>query len=103
MPCNIVTIKGRGLWKSNKDNLMYDAPTFDSWDGQHFAYYVGASNEWFLIKKDKWAAVQQGKQWHYAKVTTEDFVCGCQDSDTGVGGFTGVGCDRVKAPSLKYG
>lgn len=101
-PCEVATIASRGLWKVNKDSLVNGIPTYHSWDGKSFAYYVGSADKWFMIGNEYLDSVKKGRLWSFGKASREDFMCGCFDSPIGVRGFRGVGCNQVKAPSYKY-
>merc|ERR1719161_1351723 len=79
--------------------LMNGVPTYESWGGEDFAYYVSDHDQWFLIGRAQWEAVSHGEEWFYAQLSTEDFICGCRDDENGV---NGVSCDRVRGPNARY-
>jgi hypothetical protein len=99
--CDTAMLGNRGLWRVNKANQVFGVPTYDSWDGKNFAYYVQSRNQWFLISKTRWEQVKKGALWSFARLAKKDFLCGCRDA-TSVGGFRDVGCSAVRAPNVKY-
>lgn len=101
-PCEVITIANRGLWKVNMVSLIGGVPTYDSWDGKQFAYYVSFKDQWFIVGKQYFDKVSQGRLYSFGKVSKNELICGCLDSPAGVRGFRGIGCKDVKAPKYKY-
>lgn len=102
IPCETVTIADRGIWKVNKKLSINGIPTYESWDGKNFAYYVDSNEKWFMVRQKYFQAVDEGTLWSFGKASIEDIKCGCSDSPNGVRGFTGLGCSDIKGPSVTY-
>jgi hypothetical protein len=102
-PCEVVMMKDKGLWRANKKALLHGVPTYDSLDGQKFAYYVGDKDKWYLMTNSHWTEVSKGSLWSYASVSTDDISCGCEDSANGVVELGKVSCDMVLPPKVRYG
>lgn len=100
--CDIVTAKNRGLWRRNKAQQIRGVSTYESWDGGSFAYYVDHADMWFLVGNGKRQAVSKGRLWSFAKLSRDDFTCGCQDSENAISGLSDVECDMVRPPNVKY-
>jgi len=101
-PCEVVMMKDKGLWRANKQKMMHGVPTYESFDGSKFAYYVSDKDQWFLMMSSHWTEVSQGSFWSYASVSPDDITCGCEDSASGVVELGKVGCDLIKAPKVRY-
>jgi len=100
--CDQVTVNGRGLFTKRPDRMYGGIPTYWSFDGKEFAYFVASSEKWSVVTRDRWTSVQKGELWHFAQIPRSDLACGCSDSPGGVAGFLDVSCSDVKEPYPKY-
>ncbi|CAK0887666.1 unnamed protein product [Prorocentrum cordatum] len=100
--CSAIMIHGHGMYVANHENQIGGLPTYWSFDGESFAYFVSGADKWYLIDKSYWQVVQQGEYWSFAQLDRSSLTCGCQDSENGPSGFSGLSCSDVKAPNNRY-
>jgi hypothetical protein len=100
--CDTIMIPGQGMFLANSEKKIGGLPSYWSSDMEDFAYFVGAEDKWYVIGATYWEQVLGGTRWSHDKVDKSSITCGCQDSENGVGGFSGLTCSEVKAPDYKY-